>query len=63
MPVVEISGNPNITKENKKEMVKEVTKSVAKAYNLPESSITILISEFAPENIGVSGNLLSEMKK
>lgn len=63
MPVVEIKGNPNISKEAKKEMVKEVATSVAKAYNLPEESITILIGAYPPENIGVGSTLLSESKK
>lgn len=60
MPVVEIDGNPNINKEEKVEMVKEITKIVAKAYKLPESAITIIIKDHKPENVGVGGKLLSE---
>ncbi|WP_409200001.1 4-oxalocrotonate tautomerase DmpI [Methanobrevibacter sp. DSM 116169] len=62
MPVVTISGNNTINKENKNKMVHEVTKVVANAYNLPESAITILIEEYPAENVGVGGKLLSDLK-
>ena len=60
MPVVTIAGNDGINKNKKEKMVKELTKIVADAYELPESAITILIQNYSPENIGVSGKLLSD---
>ncbi|MDL2247007.1 tautomerase family protein [Methanobrevibacter sp. OttesenSCG-928-K11] len=60
MPVITIAGNDGISKNNKEKMVKEVTKIVADAYDLPESAITILIQGYSTEDIGVSGKLLSE---
>jgi len=59
MPVVTISGNDEINKEEKEIMVKEVTKIVATTYKLPEQAITILIEEYSKDNIGSGGYLLS----
>lgn len=39
MPVVTIVGNPNISVEDKREMVKKVSETVAEAYNLPIEAI------------------------
>ena len=44
-------------------MVEEITKSVAKAYNLPESTITILVQEYPAEHVGAGGKLLSDLHK
>ena len=60
MPVVTIAGNNGINEEEIREMVADVTKVVAKAYNLPESAITILVQEYPKDHIGVGGNLLSD---
>ncbi|MCC7553672.1 MAG: tautomerase family protein [Methanobacteriaceae archaeon] len=62
MPVVRISGNDEISKKEKSEMVKEVTKTVSKAYKLPEQAITVIIDECASENVGVGGKLLCDNK-
>lgn len=63
MPVVTIAGNPGISEENVREMVDGVTKVVAKAYDLPESTITILVQEYPAERIGAGGKLLSDLQK
>ncbi|MBX7076090.1 MAG: 2-hydroxymuconate tautomerase family protein [Methanobacteriaceae archaeon] len=63
MPVITIYGNEGISKDEKRKMVKEVTKTVAEAYKLPEETITILINALPHENIGVSGELLSDREK
>ena len=52
-----------ISKDEKRKMVKKVTKTVAEAYKLPEETITILINALPHENIGVSGKLLSNREK
>ena len=62
MPVVTIVGNPNISVENKREMVKKVSETVAEAYNLPIEEITVLVEALPPESIGVAGELLSDRK-
>lgn len=60
MPVVTIAGNEGITTEEKKEMVRNVSKIVAESYNLPIEAITVLIQAYPKENVGVSGKLLSD---
>ena len=62
MPVVTIAGNPNISVENRREMVKKVSETVAEAYGLPIDAITVLVEAFPPENIGVAGELLIDRK-
>ena len=52
MPVVTIVGNPNISVENRREMVKKV----------PIEAITVLVEALPPESIGVAGELLSDRK-
>lgn len=60
MPVITIAGNPNISIENKRKMVKEVSESVAKAYDLPIEAITVLVQAIPADSIGVAGGLLSD---
>ena len=62
MPVVTIVGNPNISVEDKREMVKKVSETVAEAYNLPIEAITVLVEALPPESIGVAGELLIDRK-
>ena len=62
MPVVTIVGNPNISVEDRREMVKKVSEAVAKAYNLPIEAITVLVEALPPESIGVAGELLINIK-
>lgn len=62
MPVVTIVGNPNISVENRREMVKKVSETVAEAYGLPIEAITVLVESLPPESIGVAGELLIDRK-
>lgn len=62
MPVVTIVGNPNISVEDRREMVKKVSEAVAEAYNLPIEAITVLVEALPPESIGVAGELLIDRK-
>lgn len=62
MPVVKIIGNPNISVENRREMVRKVSETVAEAYNLPIDAITVLVEALPPESIGVAGELLIDKK-
>jgi 4-oxalocrotonate tautomerase len=61
MPVIIVNSN-KIDIDKKREYVKKLTELTSVTYNLPESAITVLIKEFEPENVGVGGNLLSEIK-
>ena len=60
MPVVRISGNPDISLENKREMVKKVSEIVAESYGLPIEAITVLIEALERDDIGVAGKLLCD---
>ena len=60
MPVITIAGNDGISVEKKREMVKNVSKVVADAYDLPIESITVLVQAYEKESIGVAGELLSD---
>ena len=62
MPVVTIVGNPIISVENRREMVKKVSETVDEAYNLPIEAITVLVEALPPESIGVAGELLIDRK-
>ena len=62
MPVIRISGNPNIDIETKREMVKKVSEIVAESYGLPIETITVLVEAFNPDDIGAGGVLLSDRK-
>ena len=62
MTVVTIVGNPNISVEDRREMVKKVSEAVAEAYNLPIEAITVLVEALPPESIGVAGELLIDRK-
>ena len=59
MPIITIAGNENISIEDKKDMVKNVSKIVADAYDLPLEAITVLVQAYPKEDIGVAGELLS----
>lgn len=60
MPVITIAGNDGISVEKKREMVKNVSKAVADAYDLPIEAITVLVQAYEKESIGVAGELLSD---
>ncbi|MBE6492488.1 MULTISPECIES: 4-oxalocrotonate tautomerase DmpI [unclassified Methanobrevibacter] len=60
MPVITIAGNDGISVEKKREMVKNVSKVVADAYDLPIEAITVLVQAYEKESIGVAGELLSD---
>lgn len=52
-----------MSKEKKAQLVKEVTEATARATGIAPQSIFVFIKENAPENVGVGGVLLPDMKK
>lgn len=52
-----------MSKEKKAQLVKEVTESTARITGLPEQTIYVFIKENEPENVGVGGVLLPDLKK
>lgn len=59
MPVIQISCN-KLTREKKRELVKRITEVSSEVMDLPESTITVLIREVPPEDVGVGGILLCD---
>lgn len=60
MPIITVEASKKLSKENKKEMIENVSQIVADEYGLPIQTITMLIRENIPENIGVAGKPVSE---
>ena len=61
MPVITIEAG-ELTKEKKKEVAKEMTKTAAKVMGLPEEAFIVLMKENSFDNIASGGVLLSERK-
>lgn len=59
MPVITLEGS-KLSKEQKSQLVKELTASAAKIMNAPEQAFIVLLKENEKENIGVGGQLISE---
>lgn len=59
MPVITLEGS-KLNKEQKSQLVKELTASAAKIMNAPEQAFVVLLKENEKENIGVGGQLISE---
>ena len=60
MPIITVEASKKLSKENKKEMIENVSQIVADEYGLPIQTITMLIRENIPENLGVAGKPVSE---
>ncbi|WML33522.1 4-oxalocrotonate tautomerase DmpI [Clostridium sp. OS1-26] len=60
MPVITLEGS-KLSKEQKSKLVSELTTSAAKIMNIPEKAFVVLVKENEKENIGVGGQLISEV--
>ncbi|MBP2649449.1 MAG: 4-oxalocrotonate tautomerase [Firmicutes bacterium] len=61
MPLITIEG-PQLSKEKKRELVGALTKAASGVIQIPEEGFTVIIRENNPDNVGIGGSLLSEMK-
>lgn len=61
MPYVNIRVAGNLSRDQKKELSKEVTEVIARITSKPPQSILIFIDEVERENIAKSGILLDEL--
>ena len=61
MPVITLEL-VKMSKEKKTELVEKVTKTVAEVTELPAQSFYVFIRENEPENVGIGGKLLSDIK-
>ena len=60
MPTIHYEG-PRMTKEQKQELAKEITRISCEILNKPAHTVTILFKENDPEDIAVGGTLVSEL--
>lgn len=59
MPIINFNG-PELSKEQKKELVRKFTEVASEVIEIPEEAFIVEINEIPPENVGVGGELLSE---
>lgn len=59
MPVITVDGS-KLSKEQKRELVKDLTRCASSITNIPEQAYVVFIKENDRDNIGVGGTLLSE---
>ncbi|MBK5189988.1 MAG: tautomerase family protein [Methanosarcinales archaeon] len=63
MPSVTIEGPKIEEVEIKRELVKEITDALEKAYKIPREAYVVVIKENSPENVGVGGKLIIDRYK
>ncbi len=63
MPTATLEGPPIKDIEVKRNLVKEITDALEKAYKLPRQVFTVLIKENAPNNVGVGGTLIIDRRE
>ncbi|MCG8400008.1 MAG: tautomerase family protein [Firmicutes bacterium] len=61
MPIIYMDG-PALTKEQKAELVKNLTRVASEVTKIPARSFIVLIEERDRDNVGVGGVLLSDKK-
>lgn len=59
MPVIHIDSN-KLSRKQKRELVKVITKVSSEIMKLPENAITIIIREVEAEDVGIGGQLLCD---
>jgi len=59
MPIITIDG-PKLSKEQKKDLVESFTREAVRVTKIPIQGFVVLIKENDPDNVGVSGELLSD---
>ncbi len=63
MPNITIDGPKIENLEVKRNLIKEITIAVERAYNIPKEHIIIVIKENLPENVGIGGILISDRRR
>ncbi|NMM65991.1 4-oxalocrotonate tautomerase family protein [Clostridium sp. P21] len=62
MPVISLEIG-KLTKEQKKEIIKNITETTAEITKIPKESFTVVIHELDDENIGIGGKDIGEIKR
>ena len=63
MALVRVDGAKIGDMDKKRQLVKSITDAVAEAYGTPREHITVLIREYGPEEFGVGGQLLIDLRR
>ncbi|MFX1468672.1 MAG: 4-oxalocrotonate tautomerase DmpI [Promethearchaeota archaeon] len=63
MPNITIDGPKIESLEVKRNLIKEITNAVEKAYKIPKEHIIVVIKENVPENVGIGGILISDRRR
>ncbi len=63
MPNITIDGSKIENIEIKRVLIQEITASIEKAYKIPKEHIIVVIKENSPENVGVAGKLIADMRR
>ena len=62
MPIITLEG-PKLDKDKKKEIIKGFTDVASKVMpSVPKQAFVVLLKENSQENVGVGGELLSDLK-
>ncbi|MBW6508136.1 MAG: tautomerase family protein [Desulfuromonadales bacterium] len=59
MPIITLDGPP-LSLETKRTLVAELSSLAAAAYQLPESTIIVMLRENAPDQVAVGGTLIAD---
>ena len=62
MPVITLDAS-TLTKEQKQQLISELTSTAARITKIPESAFVVYLNEHDRENIGTGGKPLSEVDK
>jgi 4-oxalocrotonate tautomerase len=63
MPNITIDGPKIENIDIKRVLIQEITASIEKAYKIPKEHIIVVIKENSPENVGVAGKLIADMRR
>lgn len=59
MPIITLDGPP-LSLEKKRSLANELTSLAAQAYDLPASTIIIMLRESTPDQVAVGGTLIAD---
>ncbi len=62
MPTIFFYG-PELSREKKKELIKSFTQKASELTGIKKSGFVVYLQSSSPENVGVGGELLDDIKK
>ena len=63
MPIITIEGPEIKDLDTRRALVRELTDTAARAYDLPREKMIVLIRESTPDQVAVGGELLADLRK